>query len=244
MCDWGNNHSLIYGEKKLSKFGHFIGEDAIDMLSIKVLKGDRNPLHEPYSLVLTEETAKVLFGDADPIGKMVKMDNATNLKVTAVVEKPWKNSEVKFDYLMPFQLQEIIFDYIRQFHKTNWGNNSWQVFVQLNDNATELAVNRKVRDLVISHFTDENTLKTIKPEVFLHPFSKLRLYSDFKDGKNSGGFIKYVRMFGILGLIVLLIACINFMNLSTARSEKRAKEVGIRKAIGSLLSLPSCSASS
>ena len=87
--------------------------------------------------------------------------------------------------------------------------------------------------MVISHFTDENTLKSIKPEVFIHPMAKWRLYSDFENGKNTGGFIKYVRMFGILGLIVLLIACINFMNLSTARSEKRAKEVGVRKAVGS-----------
>ncbi len=86
---------------------------------------------------------------------------------------------------------------------------------------------------VISHSTDENTLKHIKPELFIHPMSKWRLYSDFENGKNTGGFIKYVRMFGILGLIVLLIACINFMNLSTARSEKRAKEVGVRKAVGS-----------
>ena len=95
------------------------------------------------------------------------------------------------------------------------------------------AVNAKIKNVVISHFTDENTLKSIKPEVFIHPMSKWRLYSDFENGVNTGGFIKYVRMFGILGLIVLLIACINFMNLSTARSEKRAKEVGVRKAVGS-----------
>ncbi|HTQ28263.1 MAG TPA: FtsX-like permease family protein, partial [Puia sp.] len=91
-----------------------------------------------------------------------------------------------------------------------------------------------IKDVVINHFTDENTLKVIKPEVFLHPMWKWRLYSDFDEkGNNTGGFIKYVRMFGVLGLIVLLIACINFMNLSTARSEKRAKEVGVRKAVGS-----------
>jgi len=104
--------------------------------------------------------------------------------------------------------------------------------VQLNDNATAASVNAKVKNVVISHFTDDNTLHHIKPEVFLHPASKWRLYSDFENGINTGGFIKYVRMFGILGFIVLLIACINFMNLSTARSEKRAKEVGVRKAIG------------
>ena len=100
-------------------------------------------------------------------------------------------------------------------------------------NASPASVNSKLKNVVISHFTDENTLKHIKPEVFIHPMAKWRLYGDFENGKNTGGFIKYVRMFGILGLVVLLIACINFMNLSTARSEKRAKEVGVRKAVGS-----------
>src|SRR6185295_12709095 len=133
----------------------------------------------------------------------------------------------------PFQLEETLYSYIKQYHKTNWGNNSWQVFVQLNDNADLKTVNTKIKNVVLSHFTDENTLKSIIPEVFIHPMAKWRLYSDFENGKNTGGFIKYVRMFGILGLIVLIIACINFMNLSTARSEKRAKEVGVRKAVGS-----------
>jgi len=232
MCDWGQPHSLVYGEKKMTKSGHYIGQDAVSMFSLKILSGDKDPLRDPYSIVLTEETAHTLFGDANPIGKTLKMDNSTMLKVTAVVEKQPKNSSLSFDYLLPWQLQEQIYAWIKQFHKDNWGNNSWQVFVQLNDNANLDAVNAKVKNVVIAHFTDENTLKHIKPEVFLHPASKWRLYSDFENGKNTGGFIKYVRMFGILGFVVLLIACINFMNLSTARSEKRAKEVGVRKAIG------------
>ena len=232
MCDWGQPHSLVYGEKKISRTGHFIGEQAVSMFSMKILEGDKNPLHDPYSIVLTDETARVLFGNENPIGKALKLDNSTVLKVTAVVEKQPKNSSLSFDYLIPFQLQELIYPWIKQYHKTNWGNNSWQVFVQLNDNATVGAVDAKVKDVVVAHFTDDNTLKHIKPEVFLHPASKWRLYSDFENGINTGGFIRYVRMFGILGFIVLLIACINFMNLSTARSEKRAKEVGVRKAIG------------
>jgi putative ABC transport system permease protein len=233
MCDWGQEHSLIYGEKKISKYGHFLGEDGIDMFSIKIINGDKEPLRDPYSIVLTEETAKILFGSADPIGKAVKMDNSINLKVTAVVPKQPKNSSLSFDYLVPFQLQEMIYSYIKNYHKTNWGNNSWPVYVQLNPNENEKNADAKIKNVVISHFTDENTLKSIKPEVFIQPMSKWRLYGDFDHGKNTGGFIKYVRMFGILGLIVLIIACINFMNLSTARSEKRAKEVGVRKAVGS-----------
>ena len=161
------------------------------------------------------------------------MDNTVDLKVTAVVSKLPKNSSLSFDYLIPFQLQESIYPWIKLYHKTNWGNNSWQVYVQLNDRATEKSVDAKIKNVVIAHFTDENTLKSIKPEVIIQPMAKWRLYNDFENGVNTGGFIKYVRMFGILGLVVLLIACINFMNLSTARSEKRAKEVGVRKAVGS-----------
>ncbi len=233
MCDWGGSRSLIYGEKKISKTGHFIGEDAVDMFSLKILAGSKDPLHDPYSIVLTDETAKILFGKENPIGKAIKLDNETSLKVTAVVEKQPKNSSLKFDYLLPFHLNETIYPWIKQFHKTNWGNNSWQAYVQLKDNANPAAVNAKVKNVVLSHFSDDNTLKHVIPEVFLHPMSKWRLYSDFENGKNTGGFIKYVRMFGILGFIVLLIACINFMNLSTARSEKRSREVGVRKAVGS-----------
>ncbi len=210
-----------------------MGEETIPMFSINILNGDKNPLHDPYSIVLTDETANILFGTENPVGKIVKMDNTVDLKVTAVVPKQPKNSSLSFDYLVPWQLQESIYSYIKEYHKTNWGNNSWQVFVQLNDNTNEKTVNARIKNVVLSHFTDENMLKSIKPEVIIHPMAKWRLYSDFENGKNTGGFIKYVRMFGILGLIVLIIACINFMNLSTARSEKRAKEVGVRKAVGS-----------
>ena len=233
MCDWGQKRSLMHGEKKINRFGHFISGDATAMFSLNILEGSKDPLQDPYSIVLTKETANILFGNESAIGKTVKLDNQTDLKVTAVVDKEPKNSSLTFDYLIPFQLQESLYSWIKLYHKTNWGNNSWQVFVQLNDNANPAHVNAKVKDIVISHFTDENTLKHIKPEVFIHPMSKWKLYSSFENGKNTGGFIKYVRMFGILGFIVLLIACINFMNLSTARSEKRAKEVGIRKAVGS-----------
>jgi hypothetical protein len=214
----------MYGEKKISRFGHFIGEDAVSMFSLNILEGSKNPLHDPYSIVLTKETADILFGNQDPIGKTVKFDNQTDLKVTAVVDKEPKNSSLSFDYLIPFQLQESIYPWIKLYHKPNWGNNSWQTFVQLYPNANPANVNTKISNVVISHFTDENTLKHIKPEVFIHPMSKWRLYSDFENGKNTGGFIKYVRMFGILGLIVLLIACINFMNLSTARLKKEQKK--------------------
>ncbi len=168
--------------KRSANIGHFIGEDAVNMFSLNILSGDKNPLHDPHSIVLTEETAKALFGNENPLNKIVRLDNTVDLKVTAVVTKLPKNSSLSFDYLMPFQLQESIYSWIKQYHKTNWGNNSWQVFVQLNDHATEKSVNAKIKNVVISHFTDENTLKSIKPEVIIQPMSKWRLYSDFENG--------------------------------------------------------------
>ncbi|HEY2721181.1 MAG TPA: ABC transporter permease, partial [Chitinophagaceae bacterium] len=232
MCDWGGSHSLIYGDKKIIKTGHFIAEDAVNMFSIHILDGDRNPLRDPYSIVLTRETADILFGTENPIGKIIRIDNAHDLKVTAIVAKQPKNSSLSFDYLVPWQLQQLIYPDIKNY-LANWGNNSWQAFVQLNDRVKPEAVKAKIKDVVLNHFADDKEEAATKPEVVIFPMSKWRLYADFENGVNTGGFIKYVRMFGILGIIVLLIACINFMNLSMARSEKRAKEVGVRKAIGS-----------
>ncbi len=233
MCDWGGQHSLVIADKKILKKGHFLGQDGIDMFSLNVLNGSKDPLKDPYSIVLTDETAKIIFGNQNPIGKVVKMDNMVDLKVSAVVAKQPSNSSLTFDFLIPWLLQIKIYPYLKD-NFTQWGNNSHQIYVQLRQDADLTKVNAKVKNVIKNHFlNDQLMLKTVKPEVFLHPMTKWRLYSNFEDGHNTGGFIKYVRLFGGLGALVLLIACINFMNLSTARSEKRAKEVGVRKAMGS-----------
>jgi len=233
MCDGGGRHSLENGDNKIMKDGYFIGEDAVNMFSLYILYGDKNPLHDPYSIVLTDETAKILFNTANAVGKIVKLDNAHDLKVTAVVTKQPENSSIVFDYLLPWKLQESIYPDTKNY-VSDWGNNSWRTFVQLLNNANAESVNAKIKDVVLDHFADDKIMQASKPEIELFPMSKWKLYTDFENGKNVGGYIKYVRLFGILGVIVLLIACINFMNLSTARSSKRAKEIGIRKAVGSL----------
>ena len=230
MCDWGSGHSLVMGNQKFSKVGHFLGEQGIDIFSFQVLKGDKNPLKDPYSIVLTDELAQTFFGNQNPIGKVLKMDNTVDLKVTAVVTKQPKNATFQFDYLIPWQLQEKINPEIKN---NTWGNNSFQVFVQLKEGVNLTKTNASIKNVVFNHFADNKLMQTVvKPVVFLFPMERWRLYSEFNDGINTGGYIKYVKLFGILGIIILLIACINFMNLSTARSEKRAKEVGVRKAMG------------
>ncbi|GAB4027437.1 ABC transporter permease [Spirosoma koreense] len=230
----GGQRSLVVANQKFLKTGLYIGQDAIDMFSLNILNGNKNPLREPYSIVLTDETAHALFGNQDPIGKTLRMDNTVDLKVTAVVAKQPTNATLQFDYLLPWQLQEKLYDWVVKYHKTNWANNSWEAFVQLKEGIDPAQTNAKIKDVVLAHLTnDPNVRKLVKPALFLHPMARWRLYSEFTEGKNAGGFIKYVRLFGVFALFILVIACINFMNLSTARSEKRAKEVGVRKAVGS-----------
>jgi len=234
MCDWGANRSLVVGNKKFLKDGHYIGAAAIDMFSLTVLNGDKNPLKEPYSIVLTEETAQTIFGKKDPIGQTVRMDNIADLKVTAIVAKQPQNATLQFDFLIPWLLQAKIHPEWAKNEVTAWDNNSHQVFVQLKEGIAPEKTNAKVKRLVLSHLMDNELMKKdIKPEVFIFPMAKWKLYSAFEEGINTGGFIKYVKLFAIFGLFILVIACINFMNLSTAQSEKRAKEVGVRKAVGS-----------
>ena len=229
-----NMRLLAVGDQKFQKNGIYIGEEGIAMFSLNILDGDKNPLKEPYSIVITDETARTLFGDQEPIGKIVRIDNSVDLKVTAVVAKQPGNATLQFDYLLPQKLQEARYDWVRTRAKTDWKNNDWSVLVQLKDGIDPAQTNARIKDVVLEHLADDPNIRNlVKPEVFLHPMAKWRLYSEFTDGKNTGGFIRYVRLFGVFGIFVLIIACINFMNLSTARSEKRAKEIGVRKAVGS-----------
>ena len=200
------------------------------MFRYPLLKGDpASVLKDPYSIVLTSSLSKALFGDADPMGKTVRIDNMHEVKVTGILQDIQKNSSLQFNYLLPFSYKLATEDWMKD-APTNWYNNSFQIFVALKPGADYARLAPKIKNIV---FDNGPMMRPGKPEVILHPLKSWRLYSEFKNGKASGGFIDYVRMFSIIGLLVLLIACINFMNLSTARSEKRAREVGVRKAIGS-----------
>jgi len=224
------NHGLLVGDKKLYLGGGAAGADFFKMFQYPFIKGNANSaLKDTYSLVLTESTAKALFGDADPMGKIVRVDNSQSLKVTGVIKEIPKNSTLQFHYIIPFAFGEATQDWMR-LGRTKWTWNSFNAYVVLEPGASSAQIAPKIRDIVNKRSPE---MRSSKPEVFLHPMKSWHLYNDFKDGKLVGGFIEYVRMFSIIGILVLAIACINFMNLSTARSEKRAREVGVRKAIGS-----------
>lgn len=224
------NHGLLVGDKKLYLGGGAAGADFFKIFQYPFVKGNANlALKDIYSIVLTESTAKALFGDANPIGKIVRFDNSYSLKVSGVIKDIPKNATLQFHYITPFAFAEASQDWVK-LGRTKWTWNSFAAYVALEPGVSYAQIAPKIRDIVNKRSPE---MRSSKPEVILHALKDWHLYNDFKNGKVAGGFVEYVRLFGIIGILVLTIACINFMNLSTARSEKRAREVGVRKAIGS-----------
>jgi putative ABC transport system permease protein len=228
---WGD-HMLTFENKKLTKSGGYFENGIAEMLSLKMIRGNQSGLQDPSSIFLSASAAKAYFGDADPMNKMMKIDNELTAKITGVYEDFPRNSDfAELSFIAPWKLLYNNTDWIKTMDDP-WRPNAFDLFVQLNDNADFAQASLKIKDAKLKRVNEQLAKK--KPALFLHPMSQWHLYSEFKNGVNIGGAIQYVWMFGIIGLFVLLLACINFMNLSTARSEKRAKEVGIRKTVGSL----------
>ncbi|GAA4454370.1 ABC transporter permease [Nibrella saemangeumensis] len=234
QSSWTGGHVLAVGEKRFTKIGNFFDPEVADMLSLNMLKGTRAGLKDPYSIFLSESVAKAFFGDGNPLGKIMRVDNQFDVKVTGVYEDlPYNTSFREIAIMMPWSLYLIQNTWIKEMDDP-WDSNFSQTFAQIAENADMDKVSAKIKDVKFNRISKED--RRYKPEVFLHPMSKWHLYSDFKNGINIGGRIEFVWLFGLIGIFVLLLACINFMNLATARSEKRAKEVGIRKAVGSVRS--------
>jgi putative ABC transport system permease protein len=232
LSSWTEGHTLSLGEKKFWNTGNYIEPEAPEMFSLKMLKGTKDGLKDPNSILICESVAKAFFGNGDPLNNILKIDNQIPVKVTGVYEDlPYNSQFNNLEYLAPWKLNVAIRDWVKK-SQSNWGNNSFQIYAQIADNADMEKISTKIKDAKLNNINKAED-KT-KPEIFLQPMSRWHLYSEFKNGVNVGGRIQFVWLFGIIGIFLLLLACINFMNLSTARSEKRAKEVGIRKAIGSV----------
>jgi len=224
MSSYSGQHLFVYGNTKLKKNMVAIGGRYFDMFTSKFIKGNATvALAEPNSLVLTQSAAKAFFGNADPINKVLKLDNNQQVKVTAVIADMPGNSTRQFDCITAINFS----DSLSQSSMKEWRNSSWMVYIQTVPNPNIPKIEKAITNVMFQHNQDKIST------YFTFPMNKWHLYSDFKDGKNVGGQIEYVRLFTIIAIIILLIACVNFMNLSTARSEKRAKEVGIRKTLGS-----------
>ena len=225
------DHILTIGDKKIRDRGGFFEKEMPEMFTLTMLAGTRRALYEPSDVLISSSAAKTYFGETDPIGKLIIIDKMQPLKVAGIYKDfPDNSTFSKLNYIGSVDFWYHSNDELKGMPDP-WRSNFTKLFVELNAHADPVIVSAKIKDAKYKNVNAQ--LQTKKPALFLMPMDKWHLYSEFKDGKNTGGMIRYVRMFAIIGIFVLLLACINFMNLSTARSEKRAKEVGIRKTIGS-----------
>lgn len=224
LTSWNNSCVLTVEDKNLSGSGMWVQQDFPEMFTLAMLKGRRDALKDPSTILLSASLAKALFGDTDPMNKAVRIDNRLDMTVGGVYEDlPHNTTFYNTRLLLPWANKANWMN-----SQTDWDNHCGQLFVQLNDHTDLNRTSAKIKSVPTPY------VKELKEEIMLHPMDKLHLYSEFENGKIAGGRIQFVWLFGIIGGVVLLLACINFMNLSTARSEKRAKEVGIRKTIGSV----------
>jgi putative ABC transport system permease protein len=222
----GNSFLFSVGDKKIIKYGMIVDTGFLQMFSFSMLKGNPSTaLNETYSVVLTEKAAKSLFGKEDAMGKIIKLDNKDNFTVTGILEDLPNNTSFNFEYLLPWSS-------FKSGERQDWGwnDNSTPTYVMLKPNASYALVASKIKGLK-QKYSDE--AKKMKWELFLYPLQQWRLHSSFTNGaEDNGGRSTFVKLFGTIAGFILLIACINFINLSTARSEKRTKEVGVRKVVG------------
>lgn len=223
--NWSDPYLTKYKDKTIMMNASMVDSTFLNVFTFPVVKGDpANALMNPNGIVLTKTTADKLFGETNPIGETLELNEQYQFTVTAVVTDPPSNSRFQFDALLPWAFLRA-----RNWDDDNWGNNSTRTYALLKQGTNVEHANAKLVE-----FRKNYDREDPKGGFFLYPLERWRLYSNFTDGVESGGQIEYIRIFSIVGIIILLIACINFMNLSTAKSEQRAKEVGIRKVVGAM----------
>lgn len=235
MAWWAGDNTLSVADKKFSKKGQFIEGGALEVFSLKMLKGSYTSLNDPHSIILSKSAAESIFGNDDPMNKSLNIDGRMVVEVTGVYEDiPRNNRFSEIQFFAPFSLW-LSFNEWAQQKEADWDNRPFNIYVQLQPGITMDAANAAIKDLYAKNVPADfyKTMEKYNPFVQLIPMSTWHLYSELEDGKPAKGRITYVWLFGIVGAFVLLLACINFINLSTARSEKRAREVGVRKVVGS-----------
>lgn len=226
---WGEQHLFIEGEKRIVKTsGAYADKDFLTMFSFPILQGDvKTAFDKPQSIALTKGFAYELLGDTDVLGKTVTIGQGGEslpLTITAVLDDLPSNTDFHFEYIIPYSLVEMLGG-----KDIYWGVNSVHTFVKLKPGININQFNEQIKNIAKTHSKDVDT-----QEVFLYPLTKMRLYGRFENGVEAGGRIEIIRLLAILGICLLSIACINFINLSTARAQRRAKEVAVRKVSGAL----------
>jgi ABC-type lipoprotein release transport system permease subunit len=228
-------HVLSTGDKKITGTGNYMQPEAPEMLTLNMLAGSRNGLANANSIMLSQSLAKKLFNNESPVNKTLKLDNQFVVQVTGVYEDLPDNCDFKdVQYIAPFNFYLSCYAWARKKY-TDWDNISVRIYAQVNPNVTFKGASQHIKNVLAAHVSGK--FERREPTLFLQPMSRWHLFSKFKNGVNiTSEQLQFIWLYGIIGIFVLLLACINFMNLSTARSEKRAKEVGIRKTLGSLRS--------
>ena len=225
---------ISFENNKFSRQGMYVESDFTEIFTLDMLTGTSSGFHEPYTILLSESLAVSLFGYNDPVGKILKINNKENVKVSGVfADLPLNNRFHNISFFCPLNLLIATNDNVKK-DLTNWNNSSFHIFMQAAGNITMQDISHHIKDVYWPKIESTGAKTTDDPTtLFLHPMKDWHLRSEWKNGVHSAGQIQVVWLFGIVGGFVLLLACINFMNLSTARSERRAKEVGIRKTFGS-----------
>ncbi len=224
------SNMLSAGNKNLNPEGLVVGGDFLNIFGFDMVAGDRNTaLRDANSIVLTASMARALFGSTDVLNKTLLIDGNAPRRVSAVVNDLPDHSSIHFSYLSVFD--EVGATGYTKDALSNWKQDFCPIYTALKPNVSYAQVGPKIRMLVKKYAPEIYAAN--QTEVSMQPMKDWRLYTEYQNGVATGGLIDYIRLFSIIGVLVLLIACINFINLSTARSEKRAKEVGIRKVIGS-----------
>jgi putative ABC transport system permease protein len=219
---WYMNNLLTVNGEGLKLPGIYAEPDLLNIFQFQVIHGKKTDLLEGKAgMVITENGAQKIFGRSDVVGESITINQKDTYIVDAVIKDPGSNSSYTFEYILPFQ---VFFD--NNSWLSEWGNNGPSTLVKLSQGADYLVLSDQIKGFIKT----KNERSVV--DLFLFPFSDLYLYGEFKNGKQVGGKIESVKLFGLIGIFVLLIACINFMNLATAKSQKRAKEVGVRKVVG------------
>ena len=225
------SHTLALREKSITATGAFYEPQISRMLNLRMISGSSDGLKDMMSVLLSQSMAKAFFGDSDAVNRVIRLDNAWNLRVAGVyADMPYNSSFNDVTYMGTWDLYAKLYPFTSI--QNPWRTNAFVAYVQLSDKADFGAVSERIKDIRLRKVLNTPLIKQ-NPKLFIEPMFRWHLYSEYRGGLNIGGRIQYVWLFSIIGVFVLLLACINFMNLSTAKSEKRSKEVGIRKAIGS-----------